>query len=154
MKNLTVYLCGPITGTSYEECTDWRNYAVKFLEDKGFTVIDPMRGKYYLAKETDIKDAYEGTLHSGKHTIYKRDRFSVVKSDIIFCNLLGANSVSIGSVSEIAWGDLLHKFVVVIMEEGNIHNHAFIKEAATNTMPTLDEGLDYLVEIFCNEERE
>ena len=148
MNKKVIYLCGPITGNNYSECTEWRDYAVQVLESKGFGVISPMRGKAYLAKEKNIKDAYEGTLHSGKHTIYKRDKFDVSRCDIILSNLSRASQVSIGSVAEIAWADVWNKYVIIVMEEGNIHNHAFIKEMAGIVLPDLDKALDYIIATF------
>ena len=41
----SVYLGGAIRGLSYEEITDWREYAKQELAKHGITGISPMRGK-------------------------------------------------------------------------------------------------------------
>jgi hypothetical protein len=145
---MKVYLAGSITGKTYIEATAWREMAARRLSDAGFKSISPMRGKSFLERETNIKDAYEGTNTADKHAIFTRDKFDSTRSEILLLNLLGADAVSIGSVMELAWAHLSNCFCVVVMGMGNPHVHAFVKEAASVVFDNLDEAVDYIISTF------
>lgn len=141
MREYLVYLAGPITGLSYTESTDWRSKITKKLP-KHVKAVSPLRGKEYLKNEDNIKDSYERIALSSRKGITTRDRFDIMRCDLIFVNLLGATKVSIGTVMEIAWADILHKPIIVVMEEENIHNHAMLCEVAGFIVTDLDQALD------------
>lgn len=143
-----VYLCGPITGISYKGAVDWRNYAAERLRDAGFMPLSPMRGKAFLEKETCIRDSYAGEESATKHSIFNRDKFDCVRSELLLMNLAGAKQVSVGSVMELAWSHMAGNFCVVVMEDGNPHVHAFVREAAAVVFGDLDEALDYITATF------
>lgn len=142
----SVYAAGPITGLSFTGATDWRNDLQLLLKDK-VKVLSPLRAKDYLKNETVIGDSYEQEkidsplthVLSSSRGITTRDRNDVMNSDIILVNLLGATKVSIGTVMEIAWADMLRKPVVLVMEKtGNVHDHAMIRECIGFRVETLD----------------
>ena len=140
----SVYLAGPITGTSYGECTNWREDAINWLapDINGFS---PMRSKDYLLSETSVGDSYEDTIMSSQRGIFARDSYDCKRCDAILVNLLGAERVSIGTVMEIAWAWSYRNPIVLIMEEeGNLHDHSMIREACPLTVRTLDEGIHVL----------
>lgn len=143
-----VYLCGPITGLSYKGATDWRLHAAEVLRDAGFAPLSPMRGKAFLEKETCIQDSYGTEESATKHSIFNRDKFDCVRSEILLMNLAGASAVSIGSVMELAWSHMSGNFCVVVMEDGNPHVHAFVREAAAVIFADLDDALDYIMATF------
>ncbi len=65
MSRPLVYLAGPITGASYGECTDWRQYVQDQLNDNwNVAGMSPMRHKDYLLKETAMGDTYEDQVMS------------------------------------------------------------------------------------------
>jgi len=91
---LTVYLAGPITGCSYQGCTDWREYVTKELEDE-FVCLSPMRSKEFLENKGDIADSYNDlednsephrVLTSDKG-INRRDSWDCRSTDVILMNL-------------------------------------------------------------------
>ena len=149
-----VYLAGPITGLSFEGCTDWREYAIKELGSVGITGLSPMRSKDYLQRERIVGDCYEDKVLSCARGIITRDRWDTTRCDIILVNLLGAERVSIGTVMEIAWADLARIPSIVVMEPaqleatgtassvGNIHEHSMLREATGFRVETLEEGLN------------
>lgn len=145
----TVYLAGPITGLSYGGCTDWRNYCIDELGKVGIKGLSPLRMKAYLEKSTSIKDVYnEHPLSTGKG-ITTRDRHDCQTCDVILVNFLGAKTVSIGTVLEIAWADAVRTPIVLVMEkENNIHEHSMIRELAGFRVETLDEGLNIVKAIL------
>lgn len=138
--NYLVYLAGPITGISYGECTDWRTYADTLLSP-GIIGVSPMRAKEYLAREAAITHSYEDTVLSCAKGITTRDRMDVRRADLVLVNLVGAKTVSIGTVMEIAWADAYRVPVVVAMEPtGNLHEHPMIKECTGFRVASLEEA--------------
>lgn len=153
----TLYLSGPITGLSYEGCTNWRQYVAKQLAHD-IVGISPLRGKEYLKTMPTMPHTLEDVVMSSQRGIMARDRFDTMNTDALFANLLGvtwaelakaaeagdvrAIRASLGTVMEIAWADMLRKPIILVMEpEDNIHDHPMIREAASYRVETLDEGV-------------
>ena len=154
-----IYLAGPITGLSWGECTDWRTEFQKRMVGARETikVLSPLRAKDYLSAEKIIGDSYEQTkiehplvsVLSSQKGITTRDRYDVMTCDVIVANLLGAERVSIGTVMEIAWADMLRKPIVLVMEKtGNLHDHAMVRESSGFRVETLDQAAD-IVRAIC-----
>ena len=138
-----VYLSGPITGLSFEGCTDWREYAIRNLDAFHIQGVSPMRAKDYLKSEGIVGDSYENTVLSSSRGIITRDRWDTTRCDVILVNLLGAEKVSIGTVMEIAWADLSRIPIILVLEsQDNIHEHSMIREATGFRVETLEEGLN------------
>ena len=140
MKEFLLYCAGPITGVSYGESTDWREYVAGKLPPH-IKAVSPMRGKKYLANEKNIKDSYEEHPLSCQKGITCRDRMDVMRCDMILVNFLGAGKVSIGSVMEVAWADAWRKPIVVVMEKDNVHSHAMLREVSGFIVSNLDEAI-------------
>lgn len=141
-----IYLAGPISGLSYAGCTDWRKYAIKELAEAGIKGLSPMRGKEYLSKLKSISSTGEEYAHLGvlskSRGIMTRDRFDATRCDVLLVNLLGAKTVSIGTMMEVAMADLLRIPIVCAIEEsGNPHAHVMLSEAIGFEVRTLDEAL-------------
>lgn len=139
-----MYLAGPITGLSYKGAVDWREYARNELDKFGINAFSPMRGKIYLEKFKDLSgaaDAYSARPLSTEKGITTRDRFDATRVDVVLANLLGANRVSIGTMIEFGWADAHRRPIVAVMEPGNIHDHAMVREMAGFIVPNLDEAL-------------
>jgi nucleoside 2-deoxyribosyltransferase len=138
-----VYLAGPITGCSYEGCTDWREYAIKELDTVGITGLSPMRAKDYLQRERIVGDCYDDKVLSSARGIITRDRWDTTRCDAILVNLLGAEQVSIGTIIELAWADLSRTPSIVVMEpDQNVHEHSMVREMIGFRVETLEEGLN------------
>jgi len=142
-----VYLAGPVTGLSYGDSNQWREYVTEKFP-AWIQPLNPMRGKCYLHGEQNIKDSYSDNPFGCAKGITCRDRFDVTSSDLLLVNLLGADRVSIGTVMEIAWADMLRKPIVLAMEGGSVHDHAMIREVAGFVVASLDEAIDVVVTIF------
>lgn len=145
MKEYFIYLAGPISGLTYKECTEWREYFYKTIDEstiKHVTCLDPMRGKTVLQQEQSIQSTGYQDILCKNRSITTRDRFDVMRSDLIVVNFLGAKRVSIGSVMEIAWADMLRKPIILIMEgSGNLHDHGMITEAVGFRVSTVKEAI-------------
>lgn len=140
MKEFLLYCAGPISGVSYGNSTDWREYIANKLPTH-IKAVSPMRGKKYLVHEKSIKDSYEDHPLSCQKGITCRDRMDVMRCDMVLVNFLGADRVSIGSVMEIAWADAWRKPIIVVMEKNNIHSHAMLKEVSGFIVSDLDEAI-------------
>lgn len=139
----TVYLAGPITGLSYGGCTNWREGAIKWLAQFNIKGVNPMRCKDYLKDEKKIGDSYESSVMSCSRGIYTRDKFDCFNCDLILVNFIGAKVVSIGTVMEIAWADSKNTPIITAIEkEGNVHDHAMIRESIGFRVGSLEEGLN------------
>lgn len=111
-----IYLAGPISGLSYKEATNWRDYVTPKLTDV-FHVLTPLRGKEYLRDETALAaQGYSKKPLSTAKAITNRDRNDVKNSAVVLMNLLGAKIVSIGTMIELAWADRFEVPVVLVME--------------------------------------
>jgi nucleoside 2-deoxyribosyltransferase len=135
------YLAGPITGTTYDGSTSWRDSAIVELAKAGIIGISPMRGKDYLLDRTSISDAYDEYVLSTQKGIVTRDRWDCQRSDVVLVNVLGATKVSIGTVIELGWADAARRPIILVMDEGNPHDHAMVRELAGFIVPTLEQGL-------------
>ena len=137
----TVYLAGPISGLSYEECMAWRTYVSSELKPR-IIGINPLRAKSYLKDTSIIEDSYEHISLSSSRGLTTRDYFDCNRADIIMVNLLGAKRTSIGTCMEIAWGKMLQKPIILIMEpSGNPHDHAMIRESINYWVTTIEEAI-------------
>jgi nucleoside 2-deoxyribosyltransferase len=144
--NPSVYLAGPISGLTYDGCTDWRKKVAEALEQCGIRAYSPMRAKEYLASLGTISGhgneyAHLGVLSKARG-VMTRDRFDATRCGVLFVNFLGAKIVSIGTVMEIAWADAKRTPIVCAIEEsGNPHEHMMISEAIGFRVATLDEAI-------------
>jgi nucleoside 2-deoxyribosyltransferase len=135
------YLAGPITGLTYGGSTDWRNWMIDQLSPD-IEGLSPMRAKAYLAKEGIIGDSYENTVLSSATAITTRDHFDCMRCDMVLVNFLGAKTVSIGTVMEIAWAHAYRKPIVLVQEkEGNIHEHSMIRSVVGFRTTTLEQAI-------------
>lgn len=146
MTKLLVYLAGPITGQTLAGANDWRTVAKEYLADHGINAVSPLRGKDYLNSLVGVDGAYgmEYKEHpmSTAHGITARDWWDCRRADMVFVNLLLAGEkVSIGTVMEVAWAHAAGRYVLVVMEQGSVHDYAMLREAANLVIPDFDEAL-------------
>lgn len=148
----TVYLAGPITGLTYEGCTDWRDKISAELAAIGIKGLSPMRAKAYLRSIGEIgatDDDYPDGVFSAQRGVVTRDYYDCTHCDILLVNLLGAKAVSIGTMMEIAWAWMKRTPVVLVIEpQGNVHEHMFVREMAGFRVPTLAEATGVIAGIL------
>ena len=146
---MKIYLAHPITGLTYDQVMDYYLPTVEQLRAAGWEVLYPMLGKEYLRTEKGpLKPAgFNVGAFSTDHAIVQRDRWMVQQADVVYANLSGVDKVSIGTVSELAWASIIGKYVVLVMEAGNVHHHAFVLEAAGVILPTHEDALAYLTRL-------
>ena len=145
-----VYLAGPITNLTYNDCVGWRQ-EVKDRVGPHIQTYSPMRGKQRLkeiAAGSPILDCYEDNPITTAKGINMRDFNDVKRADALFVNMLGATKVSIGTVMEVAWARSMNKPVVCVMEKDNIHQHSMFNYACGYIVDTLDDGIELLNQLL------
>lgn len=138
-----VYLCGPITGCTYDEATVEREKMVEKFKERGVEALSPMRGKiFYLESRNEaLKAKGHVEIMSTDKAIVKRDKNDVKNSDLIFADLRGAKKTSIGSMVEYGWADAMGIPIITVMEEEtNPHDHAFVHQLSTYVTADVDEA--------------
>lgn len=141
----TIYCVHPISGLTPDEVFNYYT-GIKQRLSIHYDVLIPMTGKSSLRCETSFKsEGYSKDPLTTNHAIFERDRWMVSQSDIIYANLKGATDrVSIGSMFELAWGSLLGKYIVLVMDENSVHRHSFVLEAADVIFTSEQAAEDYL----------
>jgi len=127
-----VYLAGAISGQSWGVSTDWRNDAVRLLDDYSGGRIEgysPLRAKDFLKSVDAIADSYADHPLATSRGIMTRDHYDCQSADLVFVNLSGASKVSIGTVMEIAWAYAYRTPIIMVRDESGAHDHAMINEA-------------------------
>lgn len=122
------------------------------LRQRGLEPLSPMRGKDFILKRIGEQEVlgqtYEDAPLSTQRGIVARDRFDVMRADAVIFNLLGAKTVSIGTMVEVGWCDAFRKIGILVIEPAaNPMDHAFPRELAQYRVATLDEALDLVTVI-------
>ena len=147
-----VYLAGPISGLTHEECVGWRKYADDKLAPHGIVCFSPMRGKEYLKGHGVLEQSYPRYALSTDRGIMSRDHNDVIEANALLVNLLGVKRVTVGTVMELAWAWDRHIPTVVVMEEAdNPHDHPMVREAIGWRVKTLDEGIHCVKSVLLHE---
>ena len=144
-----VYLAGQITGLTYDDANDWREYVIPKLKSAGLTPLNPLRAKEFLRKFGELRQQYhEASPLSTRKGIVTRDRDDVANCDIVLMNLKGMDRVSIGCMVEVGWADAHRKPIVMVLDEDlGPYDHEFIKEICGYIVYDLDEALDIVYAI-------
>ncbi len=153
MNKRTVYLAGPISGLTFDDAQDWRNVATRHLAHYNIQGLSPLRAQEYLRDEGVLTGTAEECLKykdpmTSSAGLTHRDRWDAMRCDVLLVNLLRAQRVSIGTMFEIAWADSTRKPIVVVMEPGNIHEHAMLFEMAPYRYDNLNAALDAVVSLL------
>jgi nucleoside 2-deoxyribosyltransferase len=144
---MRVYLAGPITGKSFDEVMSRYKEKTAILIDFGYEVLSPMTAKGGLkGVNSFVSSGYAGPV-ANDHSIFERDRWMVSQADVVLVDLSNATAISIGTMMELAWASYLNKHTILVMGESNVHDHAFVKEAADIRLPDLEAAYDYLREL-------
>lgn len=129
---MLVYLAGPITGLRFDEAAEWRE---SFDLPEGWAGLSPLRGKEHLRSDVILASDFDG----GSVAV-ARDLTDIEKCDVVLANFLGAESISAGTMAEIGFAYANYKPIIVVLEEGSVHDHVFVKHMATSIVPTLDDA--------------
>lgn len=140
----SIYVGGPISGTNKEECIKRFKKLAQSLQ-RGFVVNSPLEAITTPRTEMKFRGEYDGAPELSNHAIVERDKWSIEHSDFMLMNFSGAEKTSLGCAVELGWAMYNSVHVVVVMDEDSeIYNHAFIKEAAHVVFFNMEDALNYL----------
>jgi hypothetical protein len=147
---MRIYFARAITGCSAKNVIGYYEDMSQTFSALGAEILHPMVGKGALFTVNKFRSTgYDEVPCSSNHSILQRDLWMVQQSDVVFCDLSHTDCVSIGCCMELAVAHWLRKHTIVIMKEGkNIHNHAFVLEAADVIFYNLQAAVDYLSKII------
>jgi hypothetical protein len=100
-----------------------------------------------VTDEGILKNTYPEHLLSTPQGTITRDRYDVSRCDALFVNFLNSDKVSIGTIMEMAWADTRRLPIILAMKEGNIHDHAFVRQVAAFITEDLDEAIQAAVDV-------
>ena len=135
-----VYLAGPISGLSYAEASHWRREVQRRLSFHKIKTLNPLLPPDGL---TTVKmgGGFKGDI------IRDRD-FILRQADVMLVNFLGAKAVSVGTCVEVGWADAIRLPIITVMEdEGNLHDHSFIRELSGWIVPSIDEAFKIILQL-------
>ncbi|MCW2078037.1 UNVERIFIED_ORG: nucleoside 2-deoxyribosyltransferase [Bradyrhizobium japonicum] len=147
MKPL-VYLAGPISGLNFDGATSWRDSVKEVLGEWGIKALSPLREQEHLKQVGIFTNAAEEAARlessmSMPKGLTIRDRWDAMRCDVLLVNLLGAKTVSIGTVMEIAWADSKGIPIVAAVEEkSNPHEHAMLMHCIGYRLTSLWDACD------------
>lgn len=146
---MKIYLAGPISGLGYDEVVGVYQKKSDALSSWGYDVLCPMTGKQYLRNEKEFKShGLNDHPVSTNHAIFERDKWMVSNCDVILADLSNSGDrVSIGTMMEMAFAAILGKHCVAVIPNGNIHEHAFVLEAADIVFRNTDDAMQYLSDL-------
>lgn len=145
---MKVYLCGPITGMSYEDCYRDRERVQWALEAFGYTVLNPLRDKEELKGEGKLEAGgyTKGSILTTAEGFFTRDLMWVDQADVVFALFDNATRVSVGSCVEIGYAYSRGKVIVTVGDE--YHNHPFITKCSNIYTSNLEEAIKYLGTLY------
>jgi len=137
------YLAGPISGVSYDEASDWREY-VSYHAAPGIVGVSPMRLKNYLEGVKSIDDSYPDDVAATTKAIKSRDHYDCTHCDILFVFLpkyLNDRRPSIGTILEMGWASENNVPIILVTDDERYINHPLISETADYLVEGLDDGI-------------
>jgi len=156
----TVYLAGPISGLTYNDATSWRTAVTRRLAEHGIKCLSPLRAEVHLRNhpgalsdcqtvEENLEAGCQVLAMSTPRGVVARDKFDCTRCSVILLNLLGSKKVSIGSMIEVGWANANDIPIVLVMEDdGNCHEHAFVRESCAFHTPHISEAVEIVKAIL------
>lgn len=150
MVHKTVYLAGSISGLTYKQASEWREKVKERLQEFGIKCLSPLRADVHLRNHEGLLDDKQSISSSSpalamstERGVVERDKYDATRCSVLFLNLLGSKKISVGSMIEIGWANANNIPIVLIMEkEGNMHDHAFVRETCAFRTDDLSEGIE------------
>ena len=145
---MKIYCAYPISGRSINEADKYYKNIKAELKSYGYKVFCPITHNFESNEDKLI--FFNPYCHSTamNHTIKERDKWMVMNADIVYVDLSVATSPSIGCIAELAWGDILQKHTILVMDEKGIHRHTFMLEMADIVFETSKEAKNYLKKLI------
>jgi nucleoside 2-deoxyribosyltransferase len=142
----TVYIGGAISHLSVDEAyTRLNDIKTTLINTKGYKDVTHSLEDVYLhlaADEVVKPKGYTDSFWTSDISVVNRCLTRIKSCDTVIFNFLGVDKVSIGSVYELAVAREYDKYIIVLMEDDNIHQHCFITQHACEIHGSLQELYD------------
>lgn len=141
-----IYLAGPMSGCTWREATEWRDYTKQELKAYYDCISPcvPMRIQD-LDEMIGLQTQEDMTLpiYQTATGVTSQDEWFIDKADWVLANFTNATKVSIGTIWELgyAWGR--HKKIISVFNSDNVHNHPFVRRRSHVFVPTLEESIEF-----------
>ena len=133
---MRVYLCGPMTGCSYADASEWRDEAKFWLRRHGITALDPM--------DRDYRDNPLSHLPA----LVEEDKIDIELSDVLLVNFSGK---SVGTSMEVMYGWDHGKRVIIVSEDYT--EDPWLVYHSHNIYRTMQEAYDKIFRLFKDKDR-
>ena len=144
-----VYAAGPMTGITVGGARTWRRKITNVLERAGFTVLDPTRRDKDMAPDEVYGN--DALTDPERRFIHDADLRDLRMADV-FLLYLNAEAVSIGSIWEAGWADILGKPIVIAVADSKYRDHPFVTGCGARVFPALPEAIRYIIATYAKEE--
>ena len=144
-----VYLAGPIThAVTWESAINWRQKCEKELIVSNIQAISPLR--HVMQK----KRSGEQSWRWDDAYITMQCKNDIMRCDAVLANLNNSSKVSIGTIIEIAWANMLQKPIVVILHRDtrlyNEYKYGILNVITPVRVDNLIDGIDMIKELLSN----
>lgn len=147
MNDKRVYLAGRIEGLTWEEANGWRGEAIKTLESFQIECYNPCDHVNAHFRKNKVPITVEAVDELGGLTgyeIYTQDMFYLTKWCNIFLAKIG--DAQVGTFVEWGMATVLGH-ILIGFDMGRRKKHPFIHKPAHVLYDSLDEALDFIVNI-------
>lgn len=140
----TVYLGGKLGDRTYWECAGERSWAKQLLEERGISVLNPLRGKGYLAGKTISRHKKPGGMDIAE--IIARDKYDLKRSDLLL--ILTGDEVSDGTWLEFGYAKYKLDIPVVMVAPTRIGQCSWSNHEADYIARSLEEAVNWIANYF------
>jgi hypothetical protein len=168
MRPIGVYLAGAMRFANDAERYDrgWRDIVTYQMRrsGSGAVIFNPLDNQTVCGGDVKLF----GEFPVEANAILQQDNASIMRSDIIFMNLLSLDPrptkyhlvmppgycnlegkipggyPHLGTLSELGISYAAHKLLIILATNPAVTGHPFVQAAATRILPTLDAGIRYL----------
>jgi hypothetical protein len=146
---MKIYLSGSIQGKGFDEANTWREEATKKLNNKGHSVLNPLRNRLW-------KEAKEQSTFNINELAH-RDFMDVANSDVLLVEMTDPNRNYVGTVAEITIaremfrpGKPIIAFVGEerMLDDNGKHYSYWMDYLCTKVVATMDEAIDYICDVL------
>lgn len=143
---IRIYLSVPISGSDVNSIRERVMFWKRKLKELGFFVFHPFLGEKFLRPQQNVQKDTESfpSIKTDKF-IFNRDLAMIDKSDWVLVDLRREKYIHKGCIFEMGYAFAQKKHIILVIEdEGNPNDHAFIRQAAGAYFSNPEDALNHL----------
>jgi len=150
MSNVSIYLAGPILGTTKAEANEWREKFRSRLHTIDIEGVSPLRcepliGERYMVGSLDPRFGQGKVIHAKNKLDVRRCDMTMVYLPKFAKDDYG---ISIGSIIEIAWADAFGKPVMIVSDDTTLKKHPVLEGCWDWWLDNFDDAYDTIAGLF------